>query len=47
MAVLILRQSLESSADNIKNTFSSWDSCMSKAYCKSVALSLLHDKTRR
>lgn len=47
MAVLTLRQDVAntaSEAENIKNTFSSWNSCMSKAYCKFVALYLFHEK---
>ncbi|MCJ1352254.1 MAG: hypothetical protein MMC33_002238 [Icmadophila ericetorum] len=34
MGVLQMRQSLSSDAGGVVNTFSSWDNCMSKAYCK-------------
>ncbi|MCJ1473407.1 hypothetical protein MMC13_002058 [Lambiella insularis] len=32
------RQSLSSDVDGVKNTFSSWDNCMSQAYCKWPAI---------
>ncbi|KAF2083531.1 hypothetical protein K490DRAFT_69722 [Saccharata proteae CBS 121410] len=34
------RRDLSSDASSVKTTFSSWDNCMDKAYCKSVILSL-------
>lgn len=35
-AVLLARQGISGDINNVKGTFSSWDSCMSKAYCKCV-----------
>lgn len=30
------RDSLQTDLSNVKNTFSSWDSCMAESYCKFV-----------
>ena len=38
-SLLVARQN---PLDNVKNTFSSWDSCMAKVYCKSVVTRKLH-----
>ena len=37
--LLLPRQGLSTDLGNAKNTLSSWDSCMSKAYCKVSHLS--------
>lgn len=34
MATLLWHRDLSTDASNIRNTFTSWDSCMSKTYCK-------------
>ncbi|OCK89973.1 uncharacterized protein K441DRAFT_581554, partial [Cenococcum geophilum 1.58] len=34
MATLLWRRDIASSTGDIKSTFSSWDKCMAKAYCK-------------
>lgn len=37
MATLLWQRDVASTVDGVKTAFSSWDNCMSKAYCKSVA----------
>ena len=37
MATLLPRQNIIQQAADVKSTFSSWDGCMSKTYCKYVA----------
>jgi hypothetical protein len=36
---LLGRRSITGEVSSVKNTFSSWDNCMAKTYCKLVALS--------
>jgi len=38
MATLLARQSISSDIAAVKNTYSSWDTCMTKAYCKWPAI---------
>ena len=37
---LLQRQSISSDVNGVKQTFSSWDNCMSKAYCKCVNIQI-------
>lgn len=39
---LVGKRTITGEADNVKNTFSSWDNCMAKTYCKFVSLFALN-----
>ncbi|KUJ18458.1 uncharacterized protein LY89DRAFT_582374 [Mollisia scopiformis] len=34
---LVGKRTITGEVDSVKNTFSSWDNCMAKGYCKSVS----------